>query len=30
VLWNFIASIEVHTDTLAVEDRTDDPLDIAA
>jgi hypothetical protein len=29
-LWNFIASIEAYTDTLAVENRTDDLLDIAA
>lgn len=29
-LWNFMASVEAHTDTLAVEEGTDDVLDIAA
>jgi hypothetical protein len=29
-LWNLVASVEAHTDTLAVEEATDDALDIAA
>jgi hypothetical protein len=29
-LWNFMASVEAHTDTLAVEEAADDVLDIAA
>jgi hypothetical protein len=29
-LWNFMASVEAHTDTLAVEEEADDVLDLAA